>query len=790
MRNLKKVLALVLAMMMTLSLMVTANAATYTDAASISKTTAVDVMSALEVFNGTDGGKFDPTGTLTRAQAAKIITYLVLGKDNAETYLDNSVAPTQFKDVKANLWYTGSVSYLADLGLVSGSGGYFRPQDKVTGYEFAKMLLTAIGYNSKIEKFEGTSTWELNVGVMAKGLGMNTNVSYSRAYLTREEACQMAYNMLTVAKVEYDKDGRRSEVALNNVKQSLANTVFSMATSTGRVTTIGETTKVGSNTYAIASDPSLLGHNVTVYYSTETKKDGNPVAYTIVDHSTTVTLTGNETNMRNDLAKAMDVNVNTITAGEWYKVTSYDSAKVSNPGATLSTLPAAGSVAILDADANGALQITGIAVPTVYTIDKVASINKDGFVKLAGTAQLTKDTTGSVYAGIAKDDIVVRYNIGTKYYISKAETVEGTLSAFNNNTITLGGVTYSFLKSEVAGLKNVTTSTELNFTNTYTLYLDGNGSCAIVLKQGQAAATSYVYFVKGYSNLVPGNYGSQTAYYAQCVDSNGETVTLQTKASMANATAGVYTATKDNDGYDVLTKATTGIVEKTLDAKLATGVKIADNHYYSDVKFIYVTGELDKLAVTVKDGAQALDKDTKVIYTIEGEGTNKTVKTVFVMAAYKEPIVFSTSIMFGLETADSTSFAPYTVNGETKTGYQHTVYIDGEKTTIITASAAKINGFQSFAVNGDLYTVEAVTDTDANVKNATKVTGMFNGLISTKDVTDMPVAGATVVNMTDNESVTSDPTALTSEYTVALVLNADKNAVVAIYVTDYTPAEA
>ena len=59
MRNLKKFLALVLAMMMTLSLMVTVNAATPTDFSDGDKITdaykeAVDVLSALKVVKGDD----------------------------------------------------------------------------------------------------------------------------------------------------------------------------------------------------------------------------------------------------------------------------------------------------------------------------------------------------------------------------------------------------------------------------------------------------------------------------------------------------------------------------------------------------------------------------------------------------------------------------------------------------------------------------------------------------------------------------------------------------------------
>ena len=66
MRNLKKILALVLALIMSMSLVTIANAADFSDSNDISYEEAVDVMSTIGVINGMDDGSFDPHGTLTR----------------------------------------------------------------------------------------------------------------------------------------------------------------------------------------------------------------------------------------------------------------------------------------------------------------------------------------------------------------------------------------------------------------------------------------------------------------------------------------------------------------------------------------------------------------------------------------------------------------------------------------------------------------------------------------------------------------------------------------------------
>ena len=74
MRNLKKILALVLALVMSLSLVTIANAVDFKDADEIDYEEAVAVMSAIGVIEGMDDGNFDPDGILTREQAAKLIT--------------------------------------------------------------------------------------------------------------------------------------------------------------------------------------------------------------------------------------------------------------------------------------------------------------------------------------------------------------------------------------------------------------------------------------------------------------------------------------------------------------------------------------------------------------------------------------------------------------------------------------------------------------------------------------------------------------------------------------------
>ena len=194
MRNLKKILALVLALVMSMSLVTIANASDFTDADDITYEEAADVMSTIGVIEGFEDGSFDPDGTLTREQAAKLVTYMLLG-DNADRL---GIERSTFNDVAMTRWSAPAIEYCVSLGIIDGAGdGNFYPRGQLTAVAFAKVLLTALGYDADTEGLVG-ATWSVNTAALAMEVGLDNGIedlSWNAA-LTHEEAAQMALNAI------------------------------------------------------------------------------------------------------------------------------------------------------------------------------------------------------------------------------------------------------------------------------------------------------------------------------------------------------------------------------------------------------------------------------------------------------------------------------------------------------------------------------------------------------------------------------------------------------------------
>ena len=196
----KKLLAMVLALVMTLSLAVSANAA-FKDADKVSDTyeEAVAVLNGMGVFKGYEDGSFQPQGDITRAEVAAIV-YRVYTQDVKDAKASLYATYNKFSDMAGAGWAQGYIGYCANAELVKGyPNGTFQPSGKVTGYEVLAMILRAIGYDKNGE-FSGAD-WALHVAQTAQQAKILDNVKGVdlNAPATRELVAELLFRAIAKA---------------------------------------------------------------------------------------------------------------------------------------------------------------------------------------------------------------------------------------------------------------------------------------------------------------------------------------------------------------------------------------------------------------------------------------------------------------------------------------------------------------------------------------------------------------------------------------------------------------
>jgi hypothetical protein len=200
MKHLSRILSLALVVALSLSLVVVAGAIDeykkFTDYSQIEDEyiEAVDVLTALEVLAGYEDGSFQPKREVKRAEAAKLVAYISLGATQAERLSANT---SRFTDVLTGgySWANKYIEFAAERGIINGVGnGRFNPGGDVTGAQFAKLMLTALGYGAKNE-YIGDS-WALNSIIDGQRHGILTIDADYSAPATREQVALYLFNTI------------------------------------------------------------------------------------------------------------------------------------------------------------------------------------------------------------------------------------------------------------------------------------------------------------------------------------------------------------------------------------------------------------------------------------------------------------------------------------------------------------------------------------------------------------------------------------------------------------------
>ena len=242
--HLKKVLALVLAFACAFTMFA---GAAFTDSADIKvDADVVDTLVSLGIVEGFEDGSFQPNGTVTRAQMAKMIYVLRTGNSDASAYNDDK---TSFTDIGSH-WARGYIKYCQSLGIIAGkSNTIFAPNASVTAQEAAKMLLVTLGYDAQKAGLVG-SGWASKTNALAdeNGLLDDVNTSFTAA-CPRQYAAQLIYNAIDAKTVVWRDDAYTNQTAAGTDNKTIGEKYMGLNTAEGVMSSFQK--EDGKSTYTM-----------------------------------------------------------------------------------------------------------------------------------------------------------------------------------------------------------------------------------------------------------------------------------------------------------------------------------------------------------------------------------------------------------------------------------------------------------------------------------------------------------------------------------------------------------
>ena len=484
MRNLKRALSLLLAVVMVIGMMVVgASAASYTDFSDkgeIVNKDAVSMLTTLGIIEGKPDGSYAPGEGVDRAQMAKMISVIMnQGTDNSALY-ENS--PTGLTDIASN-WAKGHINYCYTTGIIAGRGnGTFDPSAGVTAVEAAKMLLVAAGYDPKTEGLEG-SDWAINTNALASRLGIFRSFTKDVTQaLNRDDAALLIYNALDVEMIEKYENGyaiayndsrtilsamygvyKVEGVVLGNEYAVLNGTDYDESMMDGKTLLAAGYKIIASTTSnTMVEDPATkkdttfnaetpveyLGKTVTMYVRKDTILANSEVLGVTLNEkaNTIVTSVANETDMK-DLLKGTGIS---LKSNETEYYVNYGIVKNEDAANDILKLDRKSTVTpnsngieleIIDNDNDGVAEYVlwvqeDLTVITSLnekkeTIAFGSDTDKDITSYNKGRAIDLEDVT--LYDGAEEGDIVLVRTYGGHYYVSQPEVVTGEMESYSSN---------------------------------------------------------------------------------------------------------------------------------------------------------------------------------------------------------------------------------------------------------------------------------------------------------------------------------------------------------------------
>lgn len=578
MKNLKKVLALVLAFACAFTMFA---GAAFTDQADIKvDADVVDTLVSLGIIEGFEDGSFQPNATVTRAQMAKMIYVLRTGKSDASAYNDDK---TSFTDIGSH-WARGYIKYCQSLGIIAGkSNTIFAPNATVTAQEAAKMLLVTLGYDANKAGLVGAN-WAAKTNALAdeNGLLEDVNTSFTGP-CPRQYAAQLIYNAIDTATVVWRDDAYTNQNYNGDDNKTIGEKYMGLHSVEGILTSFAK--EDGKDTYGatvesitkqdgskkvtltgakedftkIAKDYVALKNNkVKVLY-----KDTDEVygVFSLTDSNRVLSGVRDDFEIDSDKVKFNDTK---------YSIASTNSVKVD--GTTVTTgsgenIKNTGIKTYLETDATGLAKTFAAKAISNDDTNKISLFTVEGYA-LAQVTYVGKDYINVSYLGgtnnsykfktkleedsvtypsdIAKDDYVAvtsdKNTSDGNFGVTKLNTVTGKITSAKKETtddgykIQIDGTWYK------AAINNPADRADLKLDATVTVVV--NAGYVVWCDDANAGATDVAAVLQTYKE---GN-----TYKAELLFADGktETVSLKRNAEWDNNADGKY-ATNEVPSTDI-----------------------------------------------------------------------------------------------------------------------------------------------------------------------------------------------------------------------------------------------
>ena len=827
MKNLKKVLALVLVVAMMMGFSTVASATDFTDDSDISSKEAVEVMSGIGVINGYPDGSFRPEGNVTRAQMAKMIAYIVAGGEDVG---DLYAGANSFSDCLTH-WARGYIAYANQTGIVAGvGGGLFNPDGTVTGVQAAKMLLCTLGYNQDTEGYTGTG-WAVNVLTDARAVGLLDNMSTSNmnGALSRGDAAQMMFNALKADMVEYASgdiviEGSDSTITVGGSAATKVTTGSNVVGYDGERDGIVQLCEQyfedleldtgATDDYERPANTWTYGTDTIGTYAAEAD-----ATYTV---STEVGDIYSDLGLNATVAKAdIDVYEDGTDGTADYDITRRGSDKYGAQGAEMDVY--------YDEDAGTVTICIVNTYLAVVTDDDYTSDGDDGV--LVDVIDDTGAQDGAYFVkntSYSQDDVLLVQvaNGEVQAVIGEPETVEGTITRISSkDALTVGGTTYSKANAYTAAAdgdvidgQNVAESTEVKIDEdvSYVLYLDQYGNYIAIAVAEDNSESDLVYVADAYagSATVEGSNRIEYGTIAQIVRLDGTVEDVVIGETQSTVLGDAAEAVSDLVGYFAELSYNNSDDVYELEGISEDAIGDGETYAYRDVPAGEEFAEDD--ARIVLTSVYYLNDDTVYIFITKDGDKIDTVDVITGGVNYTVPTGNSTAKLAFASGNDAVAFvieAPYEANNDNiiyfKDGTEYSdraadgVYTfegyargESDKAEFEVASvngadadtSTSLSGFYKYTENadgylrltwvdgtsGDGYSDDFDPEADSFVKDQT-LEQIKNGILTFATDETAVVTSAAVVDLTDadKEAENTYGRNIASVSTLQRVLNND-----------------